>query len=179
MVFKPYRAPHALRRPRDRRAKEARRDHCGRREPSAVRADFLVEGRGFEPMAIAGAGRSRAIPHFASQGGATKDTCSARSWLRSKRPVTESTANVHDEGSHRRPTPGVTTRIGAWQIFGDAVSRRSLATLPANSRWRRLSRQTTRPKRCLRSRKNAIQGLEVDNSQSIARRSETMRCFLV
>jgi hypothetical protein len=38
MVFKPYRVPHAIRRPRDRRAKEARRYHCGRREPRAVRA---------------------------------------------------------------------------------------------------------------------------------------------
>ena len=31
------------------------------------RADFLVELRGFEPMAIAGAVRSRAIPPFAIQ----------------------------------------------------------------------------------------------------------------
>jgi hypothetical protein len=39
------------------------------REILPERADFLVELRGFEPMAIAGAVRSRAIPPFAGQCG--------------------------------------------------------------------------------------------------------------
>jgi hypothetical protein len=42
------------------------------REAPSVCRDCVVELRGFEPMAIAGAARSRAIPLFASQGGATK-----------------------------------------------------------------------------------------------------------
>ena len=35
--------------------------------PCAARRDFVVELRGFEPMAIVGAARSRAIPPFAGQ----------------------------------------------------------------------------------------------------------------
>ena len=53
-------------------------------------ADFVVELRGFEPMAIAGRWEISSYSSLRESmraGGAAKDTCS-RSWLRSKRPVT-------------------------------------------------------------------------------------------
>jgi hypothetical protein len=101
----------------------------GALETTAVNQDFLVELRGFEPMAIAGAARSRAIPLFVKSmpaGCSPLRSCGAR------RSIEKSQRNVSAEQGLAE-FPCVRTALCIGRLFDGGNHSDGLAVIGEDS----------------------------------------------